>query len=269
MTNTDFLVINDLHVVLESNGDEILKGLSLTIKKGEFHAIMGKNGSGKTTLSKVLFGHPAYKITKGNIFLNGESIIEMTTDERARKGLFLAFQYPQEIPGVSLSNFLRTAINTRLEEENAEADEEKNRIDPFEFKQEIKKRMKLLKMDNSFATRHVNTGFSGGEKKRSEILQMALLNPKLAVLDEIDSGLDIDALKTVAEGINSIKNEDENKELSVLMITHYQRILNYIDKIDKIHVMMDGKIVLTGGHELAEQLETKGYDWVAESVLTV
>lgn len=257
--NTDFLVFKDLHVVLESNGTEIIKGLSLTVKHGEFHAIMGKNGSGKTTLSKVLFGHPAYKVTQGDILLNGESILHLKTDERARKGLFLAFQYPQEIPGVSLSNFLRQALNTRLEEENPDA-EGTNRVDPFEFNQAIKKRMNMLHMDKSFATRHVNTGFSGGEKKRSEILQMSILRPKLAVLDEIDSGLDIDALKTVSEGINKIKEEDPT--LSILMITHYQRILNYMNKIDKIHVMMDGRIVLTGGPELAQELETKGYDWV-------
>lgn len=264
--NTDFLVIKDLHVSLVSNGTEIIKGLSLTIKQGEFHAIMGKNGSGKTTLSKVLFGHPAYKVTQGDISLNGESILGLKTDERARKGLFLAFQYPQEIPGVSLSNFLRQAINTKLEEENPDAEEGENRIDPFEFKQAIKKRMNMLHMDKSFATRHVNTGFSGGEKKRSEILQMAMLKPQLAVLDEIDSGLDIDALKTVAEGINQVKEEDNN--LSMLMITHYQRILNYLSKLDKIHVMMDGRIVMSGGPELAQELETKGYDWVSESALS-
>ena len=263
--NTDFLVIKDLHVALESNGTEIIKGLSLTVKHGEFHAIMGKNGSGKTTLSKVLFGHPAYKVTQGEILLNGESILGLKTDERARKGLFLAFQYPQEIPGVSLSNFLRQALNTRLEEENPDAEEGTNRVDPFEFNQTIKKRMNMLHMDKSFATRHVNTGFSGGEKKRSEILQMSILNPKLAVLDEIDSGLDIDALKTVAEGINKIKEEDES--LAVLMITHYQRILNYMTKLDKIHVLMNGKIVMTGGPELAQELESKGYDWVSETVV--
>lgn len=262
--DTDFLVIKDLHVALASNGTEIIKGLSLTVKHGEFHAIMGKNGSGKTTLSKVLFGHPAYKVTQGEILLNGESILRLKTDERARKGLFLAFQYPQEIPGVSLSNFLRQALNTRLEEENPDAEEGTNRVDPFEFNQTIKKRMNMLHMDKSFATRHVNTGFSGGEKKRSEILQMSVLKPKLAVLDEIDSGLDIDALKTVAEGINKIKDEDST--LSVLMITHYQRILNYMTKLDKIHVMMNGKIVMTGGPELAQELESKGYDWVTETV---
>jgi len=262
--NTDFLVIKDLHVALVSDGTEIIKGLSLTVKQGEFHAIMGKNGSGKTTLSKVLFGHPSYKVTSGDIFLNGKSILGLKTDERARKGLFLAFQYPQEIPGVSLSNFLRQALNNRLEEENPNAEEGTNRVDPFEFNQSMKKRMNMLHMDKSFSTRHVNTGFSGGEKKRSEILQMSLLNPKLAVLDEIDSGLDIDALKTVAEGINIIK--EEQPELSMLMITHYQRILNYMTKLDKIHVMMNGKIVLTGGPELAQELEAKGYDWVSETV---
>ena len=262
----DFLVIKDLHVSLESTGDEIIKGLSLTVKKGEFHAIMGKNGSGKTTLSKVLFGHPAYKVTQGDILLNGQSILGLKTDERARKGLFLAFQYPQEIPGVSLSNFLRQALNNKLEEQNPGAEEGKNRVDPFEFNQTLKKRMNMLHMDKSFATRHVNTGFSGGEKKRSEILQMSILQPQLAVLDEIDSGLDIDALKTVAEGINDIKVE--NPDLSMLMITHYQRILNYLTKLDKVHVMMNGKIVMTGGSELAHELEAKGYDWVSDAVVT-
>jgi len=265
--SNDFLIIKDLHVTIAESGEEILKGVSLEIKKGEFHAIMGKNGSGKTTLSKVLLGHPAYKVTSGDIMLNGESILELSTDERARKGLFLAFQYPQEIPGVSLSNFLRQALNARLEEQYPnEEDKDKKRIDPFEFNSTIKKQMKMLHMDKSFATRHVNTGFSGGEKKRSEILQMSILKPLLAILDEIDSGLDIDALKTVAEGIN-ISIEENKDSLGVLMITHYQRILNYIKKIDKIHVMMDGKIVLTGGSELAEQLESKGYDWVANGLL--
>lgn len=259
MSNDKFLEINNLHVEIKESGEQIIKGLSLTIKKGEFHAIMGKNGSGKTTLSKVILGHPAYKVTKGEIKLNNESILELKPDERARKGIFLAFQYPQEIPGVSLSSFLRQSINTRLEEQYPEdPEDERRRVDPFDFNKTMKKQMKLLRMDKSFATRHVNTGFSGGEKKRSEILQMTLLKPELAILDEIDSGLDIDALKTVAEGINL--SISENKDLSVLMITHYQRILNYIPKIDFIHIMIDGNIVKTGGPELAEQLEAEGYD---------
>ncbi|MFV2014511.1 MAG: Fe-S cluster assembly ATPase SufC, partial [Candidatus Heimdallarchaeota archaeon] len=228
------LEIKDLHVSLAESGEEIIKGVTLKIKSGEFHAIMGKNGSGKTTLSKALLGHPAYKVTKGKILFNGESILELTADERARKGLFLAFQYPQEIPGVSLSNFLRESINTRLEEQYPDKEDERRRVDPFDFNKSIKKEMKKLNIDKSFAKRHVNTGFSGGEKKRSEILQMSILKPQLAILDEVDSGLDIDALKTVAHGIN--RSIEEEKNLSVLMITHYQRILNYISKIDIIHI---------------------------------
>ncbi|MHA2365561.1 MAG: Fe-S cluster assembly ATPase SufC [Candidatus Hodarchaeales archaeon] len=253
------LEIKDLYVKLFDSDEEILKGVSLVINKGEFHALMGLNGSGKTTLAKVIMGHPHYEVTSGDILFNGESIIEMKPDERARKGLFLAFQYPQEIPGVSLSNFMRTAINARLEEDNKIKNKEDQRVDPIEFNIKLRQQMKMLNMDTSFSTRHVNTGFSGGEKKRSEILQMSLLEPDVAVLDEIDSGLDIDALKTVANGIASIKT---NSEISVLMITHYQRILNYIDTIDHVHVMMDGKVVLSGGRDLAEKLEAQGYDWV-------
>lgn len=258
------LEIKDLHASLVESGEEIIKGITLTINSGEFHAIMGKNGSGKTTLSKVLLGHPAYKVTKGDILFNGESILDLKADERARKGLFLAFQYPQEIPGVTLTNFLRQAMNTRLEEQFPDKEDERRHIDPFDFNTLLKKQMKQLSMDRAFAKRHVNTGFSGGEKKRSEILQMSVLKPQLAILDEIDSGLDIDALKTVAKGINKAGQEDEH--LSVLMITHYQRILSYISQIDKVHIMIDGKIVMSGDSSLAYQLEQKGYNFVNTSV---
>jgi Fe-S cluster assembly ATP-binding protein len=260
------LEIKNLHVSLAESGEEIIKGISLKINQGEFHAIMGKNGSGKTTLSKVLFGHPAYIVTEGEILFKGESILDLKADERARKGLFLAFQYPQEIPGVSLSNFLRQAINTKLEEQYPDKEDERRHMDPFDFNKTLRKHMKMLSMDKSFAKRHVNTGFSGGEKKRSEILQMTIMNPQVAVLDEIDSGLDIDALKTVAQGINKAIEDDEN--LSILMITHYQRILDYISKIDKVHIMMDGKIVLTGDASLAELLEQKGYEQFTDNVVT-
>ena len=263
--SNNILEIKDLHVVLAEDNSEIIKGVSLTIKQGEFHAIMGKNGSGKTTLSKVLLGHPAYKVTKGEILFNGESVLKLTPDQRARKGLFMAFQYPQEIPGVSLSNFLRQAINTKLEEQYPEKEDERRHVDPFDFNKLMRKQMNELSVDKSFAKRHVNTGFSGGEKKRSEILQMSILKPKLSILDEIDSGLDIDALKIVAEGINrSIGNDPK---LSVLMITHYQRILSYIKKIDTVHVMMNGKIVKTGDASLAEQLEQNGYDQFIKEII--
>lgn len=263
----DHLEIRDLHVKLVK-GEEILKGVSFTIKKGEFHAIMGLNGSGKTTLAKAIFAHPHYEIISGDIIYKGESILNLKTDERARLGLFIAFQYPMEVPGVSLANFLRTSLNVRLEEKYKDSedddDDDKKRIDPFEFNILLKKELKRLDMDKSFIKRHINTGFSGGEKKRSEILQMSVLKPDLAILDEVDSGLDIDALKIVAEGI--VKTKEENPEMSILMITHYQRILNYIDAIDKVHVMMDGNVVKTGGRELAEKLENEGYDWIRAEI---
>lgn len=258
-----YLEIKDLHVELVESGEEILKGVDLSVKKGEFHALMGLNGSGKTTLAKVIMGHPSYKVTNGDIIFNGESILKLKPDERARKGLFIAFQYPQEIPGVSLANFLRTSVNVRLEEEYADIDDDDvKRVDPFEFNKILKKKLNLLGMDKSFAKRHVNTGFSGGEKKRSEVLQMSILKPDFAILDEIDSGLDIDALKIVAKGI--VQHKEDNPDASILMITHYKRILNYIDKIDKVWVMMDGKVVMSGKRELAEKLEERGYKWISE-----
>ncbi len=227
----------------------ILKGVDLTIRPGEIHAIMGPNGSGKSTLAKVVAGHPAYEPTGGSVTFAGEDLLEMEPDERALAGVFMAFQYPVEIPGVSIANFLRTALQARLED-----DEE---LDLFDFQELLMERMELLEMDPSFAQRPVNDGFSGGEKKRNEILQMAVLKPALAVMDETDSGLDIDALKIVANGVNTLKRE--NPDMSVLLITHYQRILNYITP-DAVHVMVDGRIVESGGPEVALELEARGYE---------
>ena len=225
MSTTPTLQIKNLHVAVE--GKAILKGINLTVNKGEIHAIMGPNGSGKSTLASVLMGHPKYEITDGTVFFKGEDVAEWSADERGRKGLFLAFQYPTAIPGVSVANFLRMA---------------------------------LLKMDESFAGRYINDGFSGGEKKRNEILQMAVLKPEIAVLDETDSGLDIDALRIVSEGVNALAGPD----LGILLITHYQRILNYI-KPHHVHVLVDGRIVKSGGPELAHELEAQGYDWVRDT----
>lgn len=239
------LEIRDLHVRVE--GKEILKGVTLDINKGEVNAIMGPNGSGKSTLAYALMGHPKYQITSGTIKLFGEDVIPLKPHKRAKKGLFLSFQYPQEIPGVSVSNFLRTALNSL----NGKS------VPVPEFIKILKEKMDLLKIDHSFMSRYVNEGFSGGEKKRTEILQLAVLQPKIAILDETDSGLDIDALKIVANGINKLLNPD----LGILLITHYQRLLNYI-KPNKVHVLIDGEIVLSGGPELAKQLEEKGYDWL-------
>ena len=227
----------------------ILKGVDLTIRPGEIHAIMGPNGSGKSTLAKVVAGHPAYEPTGGSVNFAGEDLLEMEPDERALAGVFMAFQYPVEIPGVSIANFLRTALQARLED-----DEE---LDLFDFQELLMERMELLEMDPSFAQRPVNDGFSGGEKKRNEILQMAVLKPALAVMDETDSGLDIDALKIVANGVNTLKRE--NPDLSVLLITHYQRILNHVTP-DVVHVMVDGRIVESGGPEVALELEARGYE---------
>jgi Fe-S cluster assembly ATP-binding protein len=247
------LVINDLRVNVEDN--EILKGLNLKVKQGEVHALMGPNGSGKSTLAYTLMGHPGYKVTSGEIVFQGENILELKPDERARLGLFLAFQYPVAIPGVTLANFLRTAINARRQAE----DPDDKGIPIPEFRKLLKEKMDFLKMDHIFAGRYLNDGFSGGEKKRAEILQLATLEPKIAILDETDSGLDIDALRTVAEGVNALSGPD----LGVLVITHYQRILDYI-KPDFVHIMYDGQVVESGGPELALQLEEQGYEWVRE-----
>lgn len=247
------LIIKNLHVNVA--GNEILKGLDLTLKQGEVHALMGPNGSGKSTLAYSLSGHPNYEITDGEVSMMGKDLLELGADERAQLGLFLAFQYPVAIPGVSLANFLRTAINARRSA-NDPADKG---IPIPEFRRLLKEKMDLLKMDHSFAGRYLNDGFSGGEKKRAEILQMAALEPKFAVLDETDSGLDIDALRTVSEGVNALRGP----ELGVLVITHYQRILDYI-KPDFVHIMYEGRIVESGGPEMALHLEEQGYDWVRE-----
>jgi Fe-S cluster assembly ATP-binding protein len=235
------------------NGTEILHGLNLTIPKGEVHAIMGKNGSGKSTLAKVMAGHPDYEVTGGDVLLDGKTILGLDPDVRAREGLFLAFQYPSEIPGVTIANFMRAALNARRPEGQE--------IDAVEYYNELYKKMDLLKIDRSFTSRAVNDGFSGGEKKKNEILQMAMLEPKYAVLDETDSGLDIDALKIVAHGVNSLRGP----KLGILVITHYQRLLDYIVP-DVVHVMVDGQIVKSGPKELALEMEKKGYDWVENLV---
>jgi len=247
------LEIRNLHARVEGDEIEILKGFELVVERGEVHALMGPNGSGKSTLAKVITGHPGYEVTDGEILFNGEDVLELEPDERSRSGIFMAFQYPAEIPGVSISNFLRTALNARRDE----GDE----IDVFEFQALLMEKIELLKMDPAFATRYVNAGFSGGEKKRNEILQMAVLRPALGLLDETDSGLDIDALRIVSNGVNTLTGEDP--DLGVLLITHYKRILNYI-KPDYVHVMIDGVIVESGGADLADKLEEHGYDWLHE-----
>jgi Fe-S cluster assembly ATP-binding protein len=246
------LKVINLHAEVAEEGTEILRGVDLEIHAGEIHAIMGPNGSGKSTLSKIISGHPAYEVTDGDILFRGESVLDMEPDERSRAGIFLAFQYPVEIPGVSIANFLRTAINSHREEE----------IDIFDFQDLLISRMEMLGMDPAFAERSVNDGFSGGEKKRNEILQLAVLAPSLAVMDETDSGLDIDALKIVSAGINRIK-EQHASDMSVLLITHYQRMLNYITP-DYVHVMLAGRIIRSGGPELALELEERGYEWTRE-----
>jgi len=247
------LEIKNLHVNIE--GKEILKGLDLTIEQGKVHAIMGPNGTGKSTLAYTLMGHPSYTVTEGEVTFKGQNVLELEADERSRLGIFLAFQYPVSIPGVTVANFLRTAINARRRALNAE---DKGMPIP-EFRKLLKEKMSMLKMDQTFAGRYLNEGFSGGEKKRAEILQMATLKPEIAILDETDSGLDIDALRIVSEGVNTLMNKD----MGVLVITHYQRLLNYI-KPDHVHVMLGGRIVESGGPELALHLEEKGYDWVRE-----
>jgi Fe-S cluster assembly ATP-binding protein len=243
------LEIQNLHVRTEDF--EILHGVDLTIAKGETHALMGPNGSGKSTLANTLMGNPAYEVTEGRILLDGEEITEAEPDERAQAGLFMAFQYPAAIPGVSVANFLRTAINAK-------------RDDPIkvkEFGAMLRRNMELLRIDPEFTKRYLNDGFSGGEKKRAEILQLAMLKPDFAVLDETDSGLDIDALRVVADGVNALRGP----ERGTLIITHYTRILNYV-RPDFVHIMLDGRIVREGGPELADELEDKGYEWVREEV---
>jgi FeS assembly ATPase SufC len=246
------LEIKDLHIAI---GDKpIVKGLNLTIRQGEVHAIMGPNGTGKSTLAKAIAGHPDYTITSGEVLLDGKPILELEPDERARAGIFLAFQYPSEIPGVSIANFLRAAVQARM----AEGEE----LDATAYYKRLYSKMDLLKIDRKFTSRAVNEGFSGGEKKRCEILQMAMLEPAFALMDETDSGLDIDALRIVAEGVNALRGE----KLGVLMITHYQRLLNYIVP-DFVHVMYDGRIVKSGDKSLALELEAKGYDWVKKELV--
>ena len=249
MSDTPILKIENLHAKVAEEDLEILKGVDLELQKGEIHAVMGPNGSGKSTLAKILMGHPGYEATDGEVTYRGRDLLEMEPDERAQEGVFLAFQYPVEIPGVSIANFLRTALQSRLEGEDE--------LDLFEFQDLLVSRMELLDMDPSFAERPVNDGFSGGEKKRNEILQMAVLEPTLALMDETDSGLDIDALKVVASGVNTLSRQ--NPEMTVLLITHYQRILNYIEP-DRVHVMVDGKIARSGGPEVARELEESGYE---------
>ncbi|MBI4176266.1 MAG: Fe-S cluster assembly ATPase SufC [Candidatus Aenigmarchaeota archaeon] len=255
------LVIENLRVNVE--GQEILKGINLEASIGEVNAIMGPNGSGKSTLAYALMGHPKYEITAGSIMFQGEDLTRMKPNERAKRGLFLSFQYPTEIPGVTVSNFLRTALNAIKPQP----------VPVPEFLRLLKEKMALLKVDQSFASRYLNEGFSGGEKKRTEILQLAVLQPKLAILDETDSGLDIDSLKIVAEGVNSLmagsglERDDKagQANMGALVITHYQRLLNYI-KPDRVHIMMDGKIVMSGGPELVHKLESHGYEWVGKAV---
>ncbi len=247
------LSIRNLHASVE--GKEILKGVDLTVHRGEIHALMGPNGTGKSTLAYALMGHPNYEVTQGEVWFKGQNILELAPDERSRMGLFLAFQYPTAIPGVSVANFLRTAINSRRR-----ADDPEDKGIPIpEFRKMLKTQMDLLQMDHSFAGRYLNEGFSGGEKKRAEILQMAALKPEIAILDETDSGLDIDALRIVSDGVNALSGDN----LGVLVITHYQRILNYI-KPDYVHIMMGGRIAESGGAELALHLEEHGYDWLRE-----
>ena len=247
------LEIKNLHAVVEEDGTEILKGVNLTMNKGEIHAIMGPNGSGKSTLAKVIAGHPAYEVTEGDVLFEGESILDLDPEERAHLGIFLAFQYPVEVPGVTNKTLLRQAYNTIAKEQGREE------LDPLEFEDYVEDRLKVVEMKKEFLDRSVNAGFSGGEKKRNEIFQMAVLNPRLSFLDETDSGLDIDALKIVAKGINHLADQDR----AVCLVTHYQRILDYVTP-DHVHIMLDGEIVKSGDHELAIELEDKGYDWVRE-----
>lgn len=243
------LEIRGLHVQIDDK--PILKGLNLTLKSGEIHALMGPNGSGKTTLSFTLMGHPRYQVTSGEVLLNGQNVLEMQPDQRARLGMFLAFQYPSEVPGVTVANFLRTAVNSVHGTD----------LSAWDFFELLQEKMNFLEMDESFAKRYLNEGFSGGEKKRNEMLQMLVLQPKFAILDETDSGLDIDALKVVSKGVNALRGPD----FGALVITHYNRILRYVEP-DVVHVMINGRIARTGGKELSLELEEKGYDWIKEEV---
>lgn len=247
------LVIKNLHVSIE--GKEILKGVNLKIGQGEVHAVMGPNGTGKSTLAYTLMGNPAYEVTEGEIWFKGQNILELPTDERSRMGIFMAFQYPVSIPGVTLANFLRSALNARRRAINSDD----RGISIPEFRKILKEKMNLLQMDSAFAGRYLNEGFSGGEKKRAEILQMATLAPEISILDETDSGLDIDALRIVSEGVNALRGP----QMGVMIITHYQRILNYVQP-DFVHVMLDGRVVESGGPELALYLEEHGYDEVRD-----
>jgi len=249
------LTIRDLHCRVRGETESILRGVNLSIPSGEIHALMGPNGSGKSTLANVLMGNPLYEVTDGEIIFDGQNLLEMQPDERSRAGLFLAFQYPVEIPGVTLANFLRHAINARLKMQ----DPESKGIGVPQFRRLLKEKMDSLGVDPGFAGRYLNEGFSGGEKKRAEVLQMAILEPKLAILDETDSGLDIDALRIVAEGVNKLTGPN----MGTLVITHYQRILNYI-KPEHVHIMFEGRIVESNGPDLVQKLETSGYDWVRE-----
>jgi Fe-S cluster assembly ATP-binding protein len=265
--NDHELVIRDLRVAPAGKPDlEILQGINLTIRKGETHAIMGPNGSGKTTLSYALMGHPAYLVKGGEVRWKGYNLLDLSADKRARLGLFLAFQYPTAIPGLSVASFIRSALNAKLQGVDKTSDVDptdpmKGGISMRDFRNKMREKMAMLRMDEGFASRYVNEGFSGGEKKRLEMLQMAVLEPEMAILDETDSGLDIDALRIVAEGVNAMLNPN----LGVLLITHYQRLLNYITP-DVVHVLAQGRIVKTGGKDLALELEEKGYDWVEKEV---
>lgn len=255
------LEIRDLRVKIESEDKEILKGINLTIEAGKIHAIMGPNGSGKSTLAYTLAGHPRYEVTGGEAIYRGQNILELEPEERSRSGIFLAFQYPVAVAGVSVANFLRAAVNAHRTQEGQ--DPKKTAMPIAEFRKTLQQQMQVLEMSPDFARRYLNEGFSGGEKKRLEILQMAMLKPSMTIMDETDSGLDIDALRIVANGVNAVK--ERNPELGVLVITHYQRLLNYI-KPDRVHVLMDGTIVREGGPELALELEEKGYDFIREEV---
>ena len=252
MASTHTLEIRDLHVSVD--GKPIVKGLNLTVRSGEIHGLMGPNGSGKTTLAFALMGHPRYTVDSGQVLFDGEDVLAMEPDERARKGIFLAFQYPAEVPGVTVANFLRLAVN-------AVRGSDGQPVPVAEFQRTLLAKMQLLEMDRSFASRYLNEGFSGGEKKRHEMLQMAMLQPKMAILDETDSGLDIDAIRVVARTVNSMRGP----QFGALVITHYQRILRYIEP-DFVHVLMDGRIVRSGGKELAELLEEKGYEWLRQQL---